>query len=279
MKPLTQEDLRMNEQAVGVATKVVKEQVDAAARCEQVTQDAQLEAAGVGAFNRAFVKGGKGFGRMMMPRTMGGLNRMETGGLPTRFVLAASPDKIYAIEDKQDGDRLVPGKVLKTWDRATFTAKATDSSFLAVQGGVPEDRQLMIIYFPIEGGNSRYMQAAARQTAAAGSPGMPHRLALAKDDASNQLIKAVTANAPAPGANIMIGDQNLADMMSQAQAQAAQYLAGTQAGMSPGGMPGAAPAAKPDPVEQLSKLADLHDRGVLSDEEFEAQKARILSES
>jgi hypothetical protein len=274
MKPLTQEDLRLNAQAVGMAAKVVKEQVEAAARCEQVTQDGQLEAAGVGAFNRGFVKAGKGLGRMMMPRTMGGLNTMETGGLPTRFVLAATADKVYAIEDKQDGDKLVPGKLLKEWDRATFSAKPSASHGLAVQGGVPDDRQLMIIYLPIEGGNSRYMQAAARQTEAFGSPGMPHRLALARDGASDELIKAVGANAPAPGSNIMVGDQSLADMVAQAQAGMAA------AGISPGavpGMPGTpAPAAQPDPVEQLSKLADLRDRGVLSDEEFEAQKAKIL---
>ena len=279
MKPLTKDDLRMNEQAVSVATKVLREQVEAAARCEQVTQDAQLEAAGVGSVNRAFVKGGKGLGRMLMPRTMGGLNKMETGGLPERFVLAATADMVYAIEDKHDGDNLVPGEVLKTWDRATFTAKPSPSQFLSVQGGVPDDRQLLIIYLPIEGGKSRYMQAAARQTAAAGSPGMPHRVALAKDDASNQLIAAVSANAPAPGANIMIGGQSLADMMAQAQAGMAQagVVPGAMPGMAPPTMPGSAPVpAQPDPVEQLSKLAELRDRGVLTDEEFAAQKAKIL---
>lgn len=270
MKPLTREDLRMNEQAVGVATRVVKEQVDAAARCEQITQDSQLEAAGVGAFNRAFVKAGKGMGRMMMPRTMGGLNQMETGGLPDRFVLAVTAHKVHAIEDKHDGDKLVPGKLLKTFDRATFRAKPSASHGLAVQGGVPDDRQMLIIYLPIEGGKSRYMQAAARQTAAFGSPGMPHRLALAKDDASDHLVNALSANAPAPGANIMVGGQSLADMMAQAQAGMAQ------AGIAPGTVPGQVGAAQPDPVEQLTKLADLHDRGVLSDEEFAAQKARIL---
>lgn len=278
MKPLTRDDLRMNEQAVNVATKVVKEQVEAAARCEQVTQDGQLEAAGVGSINRGFVKASKGLGRMMMPRTMGGLGQMETGGLPDRFVLATTPDKVYAIEDKHEGDDLVPGKILKTWDRATFRAKPSDSHGLAVQGGVPDDRQLLIIYLPIEGGKSRYMQAAARQTAAFGSPGMPHRVALAKDDASSRLIEAVSANTPAPGSNIMIGDQSLADMMAQAQAGMAQagITPGAMPGMPPGGMPAAVPPAQPDPVEQLSKLAELHDRGVLTDEEFAAQKAKIL---
>jgi hypothetical protein len=38
--------------------------------------------------------------------------------------------------------------------------------------------------------------------------------------------------------------------------------------------PPAAPAE--DPIEQLKKLADLHDQGILTDEEFAAQKAKIL---
>ena len=55
--------------------------------------------------------------------------------------------------------------------------------------------------------------------------------------------------------NIMIGGQSLQDMMAQAG--------------------GAAPVAA-DPTEQLGRLADLRDRGVLTGEEFAAQKARIL---
>ena len=35
-------------------------------------------------------------------------------------------------------------------------------------------------------------------------------------------------------------------------------------------------ATAPDPVAQLERLADLRDRGVLSDDEFSAQKAKIL---
>jgi hypothetical protein len=39
----------------------------------------------------------------------------------------------------------------------------------------------------------------------------------------------------------------------------------------------AAPAAPaPDPIEQLKGLAELHTQGVLTDEEFAAQKAKIL---
>jgi Short C-terminal domain len=39
--------------------------------------------------------------------------------------------------------------------------------------------------------------------------------------------------------------------------------------------PQAAPA--PDPIQQLKDLAELRDQGVLTDEEFAAQKARILN--
>lgn len=248
---LTDDDLRMNAQAVSVASSVLGENVEAACRCEQATQDMQLDAAGVGAVNRGLVRGFKSVSRVMMPRTMGGLNQMETGGLPSSFVLAVTADKVHALEDKQEGGRLVGGKVLKSWDRDGFTAKLNTVAGLNVSSGVPDDRQLLIIYLPIEGGKSRYMQAAARQTAAYGSPGMPHRVAVAKDEASQAVIDAVTANAPAPGANIFIGGQSLPDLMAQSAAQA-------------------------DPTDQLTKLADLHDRGVLTDEEFAAQKARIL---
>lgn len=260
MKELTQDDLRMNQQAVSVASKVVGEPVEAAARLELATQDMMLEAAGVGAVNRGFVKGAKGLSRVMMPRTMGGMKQMETGGLPNSFVLAATGSKVYAIEDKQKGGELVPGKILKEWDIGGFRAKRNELQGMNVSSGLPEDRQLLIVYLSMEGTKSRYMQAAQRQMDAYGSPGMPTKFALAKDEASEKLIAAVTANAPAPGSNVMIGGQSLADM----QAAAAQAAAGAGA------------VAAPDPTDKLAKLADLHDRGVLTDEEFAAQKAKIL---
>jgi hypothetical protein len=39
--------------------------------------------------------------------------------------------------------------------------------------------------------------------------------------------------------------------------------------------PAAAPPA-PDPIEQLKELAELKNQGILTDEEFAAQKAKIL---
>ena len=40
--------------------------------------------------------------------------------------------------------------------------------------------------------------------------------------------------------------------------------------------PQAPAAAAPDPIEQLKQLGQLHEQGVLTDEEFAAQKAKIL---
>jgi len=40
--------------------------------------------------------------------------------------------------------------------------------------------------------------------------------------------------------------------------------------------PAYASAAAPDPIAQLRELAALRDQGVLSDEEFAAQKAKLL---
>ena len=249
-KQLSEDELRMNEQAVDAASKVLGEPVEAATRCEQVTEGQQLEAAGVGAISRGFLKFGRAQGRLMMPRTMGDLNKMKTGGLPKTFVLAVTNSKVYALEDKHNGGKLVAGEVLKSWDREGFVAKQSSNPGMAVSSGVPDDRQLLIIYLPMEGAKGRYGKAAQRQVAAYGGPGMPHKVMVAKDSASQKVIDAVVSKT-APGANIMIGGQSLSDMMAQAGGQA-------------------------DPTEQLTKLADLHERGVLSDEEFAAQKAKIL---
>jgi hypothetical protein len=68
--------------------------------------------------------------------------------------------------------------------------------------------------------------------------------------------------------------------MANKQAQAAQAQA-AQAQAAPAPEPQYAPApepaaAAPDPIEQLTKLAALRDSGALTQEEFDAEKAKIL---
>jgi len=43
-----------------------------------------------------------------------------------------------------------------------------------------------------------------------------------------------------------------------------------------GQAPAAAAAPAPDPVQQLKELGELRDKGVLTEEEFAAQKAKLL---
>jgi Short C-terminal domain len=56
------------------------------------------------------------------------------------------------------------------------------------------------------------------------------------------------------------------------QAQQQQYA---QPQYAPPPQP--APAAPPDPIEQLKELAALKAQGILTDAEFDAQKAKILA--
>jgi hypothetical protein len=52
-------------------------------------------------------------------------------------------------------------------------------------------------------------------------------------------------------------------------AQQGQYYEAPQAAAPPA-------AAAADPIEQLKELAELRDKGVLTEEEFAAQKAKLL---
>jgi hypothetical protein len=48
---------------------------------------------------------------------------------------------------------------------------------------------------------------------------------------------------------------------------------------APAAPPPAAAAPAADPIEQLKTLADLHTQGVLTDEEFAVQKAKLLGQT
>jgi hypothetical protein len=61
----------------------------------------------------------------------------------------------------------------------------------------------------------------------------------------------------------------------QAQRWGEQDAAAYQEQAPPPPAPVAA-AAPPDPIEQLKQLGQLHEQGILTDEEFAAQKAKVL---
>jgi hypothetical protein len=86
------------------------------------------------------------------------------------------------------------------------------------------------------------------------------------------VIKEATQSAGmGPGPVISIGGQIVSDGHATSGVQLTDLLSGHRAGGAP------AATVAPDPVEQLTKLAALHDKGVLTDAEFAAEKAKIIS--
>jgi Short C-terminal domain len=68
-------------------------------------------------------------------------------------------------------------------------------------------------------------------------------------------------------------------MIAQAQAMGASTYVLTPQGMTPLSAPGATASPQHiDVVEELTKAAELHDKGVLSDAEFESLKKKLLGE-
>ena len=92
----------------------------------------------------------------------------------------------------------------------------------------------------------------------------------------NHLPTAVSNRVSRRQANRWAGQEQAQYEQQYAPQQYApqQYAPEPQYQAPPPPPPPAAPA--PDPIAQLKDLAALHDQGVLTDEEFVVQKARIL---
>ena len=69
---------------------------------------------------------------------------------------------------------------------------------------------------------------------------------------------------------------SVSNRVSRRQAQRWAAEADPYAAREPAGAP-PPPASTPDPVERLGELARLHEQGALTDDEFSAAKARLLS--
>ncbi len=62
----------------------------------------------------------------------------------------------------------------------------------------------------------------------------------------------------------------------QEEEQQQAYDEGQQAAMTAGAAPGASSGITAQDTQRLAELGKLHEQGVLTDEEFSQQKARIL---
>jgi Short C-terminal domain len=69
----------------------------------------------------------------------------------------------------------------------------------------------------------------------------------------------------------------VSNRVSRRQAARWGYQTEPSAGYAEAPPPAPPPAPAVDPIEQLKELAELRQQGVLTDEEFAAQKAKILA--
>ena len=70
--------------------------------------------------------------------------------------------------------------------------------------------------------------------------------------------------------------EKYADRDAQIYADREQAYQQQTAAQAPPPPPAAPAAGEPDMIQQLKDLADLHSQGILTDDEFAAQKAKIL---
>jgi hypothetical protein len=236
LKRLSDRELLMNQQAATVAASVLSQPVEAATRCEQIsTKATKMYAAGGGDMRWKNVPNGT--------------------GLPKSFILAVTRTHVYALEDKEHRGELVPGHVLKTWDRLGFRAQPGRDAMLAANG-MPDDRQSLILFLPIDGDSSPISQEVARRRAAAGqrTPGLPHGFVVGRDAASQRVVAALAASTPA-GGGITINGQTIQQMVAQA-------------------------AAPPPPstAQRLQELETLRAAGAITEAEYARKREQIISE-
>lgn len=250
MKRLSDDELRNNDRAAEIAAAVIGQPVEAATRCEQTSVKA----------TQIYPTGG---GEVWSKQVPNGT------GLPKSFILAVTRHQVFALEDKQHRGELVQGRVIKWWDREGFRAN-TGNTAAAALAGVPDDRQTLMLFLPIDGDSSTVAQAIAQQRAAAGQriPGHPYAFYVGKDAASQRVIAALGAqpiNAPgagprinisknaniriSPGANITVGGQRLEDIV-----------------------------ARPSTAQRLEELETLRATGAVSEDEYARKRQQIISE-
>jgi len=146
-KTMTPEDLQLNEQAADVASSVLSEPVKAAA---MATLSSGGELTKTGAARNGFMRGLNRVGARMQQR-VGNMDRKFSHNLPRHFLLAVTETKVHALEQKEEGGRLVPGEKIDAWDRTDVIAKPNVMTALAmVKDAVPEDRQALILFLPFQ---------------------------------------------------------------------------------------------------------------------------------
>ena len=93
------------------------------------------------------------------------------------------------------------------------------------------------------------------------------------------LLRGVARTAVVAGTATAVSNRVSRRQANRWSQQEEEQYAQQQQYAEPAPAPAPAPAAAPDMVSQLKELAELKSQGILTDAEFDAQKAKILAAS
>jgi len=183
-----------------------------------------------------------------------------------RWLKAPSGEELFYAQLRVVGDPTQHDVVLLVPDEASKKLLATDTPLPARR--IAGDPRAVAIDW-----------SALRDEAAHGGPADP----LPQRAVRPQIAPATPPGMPAVGPraiNVSSGSASLADpaRLEQIKQKLVQTAVQGLGSMAPASAAGPSFDSS-DPVELLSQLADLHERGVLTDAEFAAGKAKILDNS
>jgi hypothetical protein len=169
-------------------------------------------------------------------------------------------------------------------DEKWRSARGGDSGF----GGPSQITDHMRVTLQVEPDGEPTFEVTVKQAFSSHTPRPGGRAQVIYDPADHSRIAIIDGEVYMPGLSVE-KQQRSRQRTAEARAAAesghlAEYIEqrkaeAMRAGAVVIGSPAApaTPPAKPDVVDQLTKLADLRDRGALTEAEFQAQKARLLA--
>jgi len=205
--PLTDKERRANQQAPGIAARVLGQAVEAATRCEPIEYK-------------------------------------KHSSLPRSFIFAMTRSRVHVLKEIYQGDDLVGGEVVRTWNRAGFTSTQSNDSINRASG-VPSDQQILYLGIPPDGFADDFDKRMAAGFVAQGRSGTPTEFVVARDNATQRVIDALGAKPP-----VIIGGPS-----------------------TPTPQQPVAPTA-----QRLQEIETLRATGAISDAEYNRKREQIIAE-
>jgi hypothetical protein len=236
-----------------------------------------------------------------VPRPQFGATLLVGGGAPATEVEMFGSDKRLEKNLRESGGKTAPAEITATKKGMMAISSGGDAAQLAASAHV--NWKLTLRVTP---DNETPFEAEVKEPypEMGGGPSVGDTIGvlydpndhskLVVDHSSEGIATTVVSHMSdrAQAAMAQVGGESAQDMMKEAiddpaafrekmQERASQMSANAMASAQPG-MPnvfvGGAPVggASPDPADEIAKLADLKDRGALTEEEFQAQKKKIL---